>query len=86
MDNTKKYITKTDMAFGRYLINTLVVMDEADPSEMYVLEDCDTVAYIPLRSFEWTLPMFAPQGIKLVVSVPDYLEIDVEGLNTTARK
>ncbi len=68
------------MAFGRYLINTLEVTDEADPSEMYVLEDCDTVAYIPLRSFEWTLPMFAPQGIKLVISVPDYLDIDVEGL------
>ena len=82
----KKYITKMDMAFGRYLINKLVVTDEADPSEMYVLEDCDTVAYIPLHSFDWILPKFAPQGIKLVLSVPDYLEIDVEHLNNTARK
>ena len=78
----KKYITKMDMAFGRYLINTLVVTDEADPSEMYVLEDCDTVAYIPLHSFDWILPMFAPRGFKLVLSVPDYLEINVMSFQT----
>ena len=34
MDNMKKSIIRMDMAFGRYLINTQVVTDEVEPSEM----------------------------------------------------
>lgn len=77
MENTKHFITKFDFWYRYPQIDTLVVTEECEPSEIYFYEGYENVAYIPHKSFSWGLMRLRDRNL----SIPDFLEIDVERLS-----